>query len=178
MIAFVVCGATCADALRMNYLEMTHLRDQVYAADKNNNNVAQALQNLRAYVNSHMNTSLSTDNGVYPPIQLKYTYQRLQQAENDRVQKINSTIYTQAQQTCEQELTAGHFQERIGCIEQYVKDHNAATVREIPAAMYKFDFASPSWSPDLAGISMVLSIAFAILAALRFGGGWALRRLT
>lgn len=74
----VLFSVICVLALRDNYQTMTELRDQVYVADKNDGNVEGALQDLRSHVTSHMNTNLSSGhNSVYPPIQLKYTYQRL-----------------------------------------------------------------------------------------------------
>ncbi|HSW98802.1 MAG TPA: hypothetical protein VLF71_03115 [Candidatus Saccharimonadales bacterium] len=176
LAAFVLCGAVCAFSLRHNYVRMTQLRSAVYSADQNNANVEQALQNLRAYVGAHMNTSLAGSDGVYPPIQLKYTYARLQQTEQDRVNTTNSQIYTDAQHTCEAEFP-GSFSggPRVPCIEQYVKDHGT-TAKTIPDAMYKFDFASPSWSPDLAGISLVLSAVLLVLAAARLLLGTWLKR--
>src|SRR6266704_2297718 len=78
LTACVICAVVCTLALRANYTTMTQLRSAVYTADQQNGNVEQALQSLRAYVGSHMNTSLATGDGVYPPIQLKYTYARLQ----------------------------------------------------------------------------------------------------
>jgi hypothetical protein len=167
LAALAECAGTSAVTLRHNYIRMTQLRDAVYSADKNNAGVEQALQNLRAYVGSHMNTSLSTDDGVYPPIQLKYTYTRLQQAEEDRVNSVNSQIYTDAQKTCEAQFP-GSFSggPRVPCIEQYVKDHGT-TAKTIPDAMYKFDFASPGWSPDAAGLLLVLSGILAVLTAAR-----------
>src|SRR5689334_4832698 len=85
LCACLVCGVICTYALRGNYVTMTHLRSAVYSADQQNTNVEIALQQLRGFVGSHMNTSLTTSDGVYPPIQLKYTYARLQQAEAARV---------------------------------------------------------------------------------------------
>jgi hypothetical protein len=177
LAACVVCGAVCALALRNNYTTMTHLRSAVYVADQQNGDVEKALQNLRAYVGTHMNTSLATGDGVYPPIQLKYTYARLQAAEQKRVDDVNSAVYTEAQHYCEG-LYPSSFSggPRVPCIEQYVKDHGT-TAQPITAAMYKFDFATPSWSPDLAGWTLVLGIGFLVLAVLRFALGYVLRRV-
>ena len=175
LTAFAVCATVCVLALRGNFTTMTRLRSAVYQADKNNGDVEKALQALRAYVGSHMNTSLATSDGVYPPIQLKYTYARLQQAEQQRVDSVNSQVYTDAQHTCEAQYPSSFSGgPRVPCIEQYVKDHGT-TARAIPDAMYKFDFASPSWSPDLAGWMLVLSALLLALAVLRFFGGWWLK---
>jgi hypothetical protein len=165
-------------ALRDNYTTMRALRSQVYAADKNNADVVGALNRLRSYVNNHMNTDLARDNSVYPPIQLSSTYQRLQKAEQDRVNAVAGQVYTDAQHYCEK-LYPGSFSggPRVPCIEQYVKEH-VVTAKAIPEAMYKFNFATPSWSPDIAGISLVLAGLFAALTVLRFVAGRVLESLS
>ena len=175
-LAFVAVAGCAALALRNNYVTMTQLRSDVYKADQANAGVEQALQSLRTFVGSHMNTNLATNDGVYPPIQLKYTYSRLQQAEQDRVNAANSQIYTDAQHTCEAQYP-GSFSggPRVPCIEQYVKDHNNS-VRTIPDAMYKFSFASPTWSPDAAGWLVALAALLAAATIARFGLGVWLKR--
>ena len=154
----LVSGAVCVVALRANNEHMLTLRTALYRADQNNGNVQQALQGLQAYVTSHMNTKLSTGTSVYPPIQLKGTYDRLVQAQGDAIQKQNGQLYTEAQHYCEQQNPvdfSGH--NRVPCIEQYVQSHGVK-VRPIEDSLYKFDFISPRWSPDLAGWSLVVTL--------------------
>ncbi len=174
----IACALCCALSLRANYQQMVKLRTAVYATDQQNGNVVQSLQALRAYVGSHMNTALATPDGVYPPIQLKYTYERLQQAEKARADQANSVIYTNAQHTCEA-LYPNSFSggPRVPCIEQYVKEHGTSP-KSIPDAMYKFDFATPKWSPDIAGWSLVFALIFGVLTVLRFVLGILLEKLT
>ena len=167
--AFLVSAVVCVVALRSNYQQMTKLRTAVFTADEQNGDVEGTLQKLRAYVNGHMNTSLTRDNSsVYPPIQLKHTYERLQKAEQDRVNAVNSQIYTDAQHTCEAQYP-GSFSggPRVPCIEAYVQSHGTSP-KTIPADLYKFSFASPTWSPDLAGWSLALSVLLLGLAIVRF----------
>src|SRR5688572_32291673 len=96
--AFLLMAAVCVLALRGNYSTMVDLREKVYAADKSGVNVEEALQDLRAHVNAHMNTTLTGGaESIYPPIHLKETYDRLKQAEQDRVNNVNSKVYTDAQ---------------------------------------------------------------------------------
>lgn len=172
--ALLLCVFVHVAALRANNIHMTELRDAVYAADERGQGVEQALQDLRAHVGSHMNTDLDAGKGVYPPVQLKYTYERLVQAEQDRVSAANAQIYTDAQNHCERvNSTSILGRDRVGCIEDYVKAHGAQTAKPIPDALYKFDFVSPRWSPDLAGWSLVLSIILLILTVARFAlGKW------
>jgi len=163
-------------ALRGNYVRMNELRNTVYAADKSNGNIEQALQELRAYVGSHMNTNLDTGNGVYPPVQLKYTYERLVSAEAERVKAANSKIYTDAQKYCERlDPNSFYGRERVPCIQKYIKAQGTATVKSIPDALYKFDFVSPRWSPDMAGWSLVLTLTLLVLGLTRFMLGYWLK---
>jgi hypothetical protein len=84
---------------------MIQLREKVYEADKSNGDVNTALNNLRRYVYGHMNTNLSSGgNAIKPPIQLKYSYERLQATEQKRVDNANSNVYTQAQLYCQQQM--------------------------------------------------------------------------
>ncbi len=147
-------------ALRHNNLTMIKLRDVVYAADKNGSDVTTPLNNLRAYVYGHMNTNLASGgNAIKPPVQLKYTYEKLVQAEQARVDAINSQIYTQAQLYCQaQNSTDFSGRNRVPCIQAYVSSHGGAKAKEIPTALYQFDFVSPTWTPDLAGWSLVATI--------------------
>lgn len=159
----VIATAICVFALRTNNEHMVELRNAVYSADKNNGDVTGSLKSLQAYVTTHMNTNLdSGPNSVYPPIQLKYTYERLVQAQ--QAAQSNNQLYTQAQHYCEKQDPvdfSGH--NRVPCIEQYVQSHGGAKPKTIPDALYKFDFVSPTWSPDLAGWSMLAAIVLWLL---------------
>jgi hypothetical protein len=179
LIPFVVSAGMTAAALRQNNLTMVQLRAEVYRADALNGDVEGALQRLRAYVHGHMNTDLSSGaNAVYPPIQLKYTYQRLKQAEQERIKQAGSQVYTDAQVHCERLHPSGFSgSSRIPCIEEYVDEHKV-TEKMIPDAMYKFDFVSPTWSPDLAGFSLLVSSLLCIALALRIIAGRVLKALT
>lgn len=166
LMATIVCGTVCVISLRHNNQHMAQLKQAVYSADKSGVGVQQALDNLQAYVTSHMNTNLDTGKGsVYPPIQLEYTYSRLVQAEEQKVQAANAGLYTAAQNYC-QTLDPTDFsgRNRVPCIEQYVTSHGVA-MPAIPSALYEFDFITPSWSPDLAGWSLLATLACLLTAA-------------
>jgi len=175
--ALLVMSTIAVLALRSNNLTMVKLRDDVYKADEANKDVEGALKKLQSYVYGHMNTELSTSDGVYPPIQLKYTYQRLQQAEADKVNNQSDSTYHDAQVYCEQQLPTGFSgRTRVQCIEDYVSTHGStATAKKIPDAMYKFDFVSPAWSPDFAGFSVAISILLLIFLIIRVAAGLAVK---
>jgi len=162
-------GTVWIFALRANNQHMVKLRDAVYAADKSGQGVDTALNNLRQYIYGHMNTNpASGADAVYPPIQLKYTYDRLVAAENSRVAAVNTQVYTDAQHYCEQ-LYPGSFSggPRVPCITDYVNSHGIKS-QTIPDGLYKFSFISPRWSPDLAGWSELLAILSFLLAIVTF----------
>jgi len=164
----VIATAICIYALRQNNLQALRLRDAVITADKNNSDIEGALKELRTYMYSHMNTSLSSGpNAIKPPIQLKYTYERLVQAEQERLTAENSKVYTEAQAECEKRFPAGlSGSGRIPCITDYVASRGIEQ-KNIPDSLYKFDFISPIWSPDLAGWSMVVAIVSGSFLVLR-----------
>ena len=165
----LVFGLISVFALRQNNLDMIKLREAVYQADEANGDVEAALYNLREYVYAHMNTSLTSgNNAIYPPIQLKYRHERLigAQAQNSSIE--NAKIYTDAQADCEKRFPAGlSGGGRIPCIQEYVAGRGVQTA-EIPPALYQFDFVTPHWTPDLAGLSLIATVLFAGLAAFTF----------
>ncbi len=171
LAAFLVCGLIAAMSLRHNNLTALALRDEVLQTDKDNGNTEVALKKLREYVYSHMNTNLASDTSVYPPIQLKYRYERLVQAEKDKAAATNGNIYNDAQNYCEKNFPQSFYGAgRLPCIQNYLDTHPYVQPqpKSIPDSLYKFDFASPVWSPDLAGLSLVLAAFFFVLFIVRF----------
>ena len=165
---FIVSALVSAYALRQNNLTMVKFRDAAYVADEKDGDVNKALNDLRNYVHSHMNTNLSSGgNTIKPPIQLKYTYERLaakaQKAANDQ------GLYTEAANYCQERIPASvsiSGRSRVSCVQDYILSHGGKRAEPIPTALYQFDFISPTWSPDLAGWSLlVTAILFLTLVA-------------
>jgi hypothetical protein len=159
LVLFLVCGLVCIAALRHNNTQMIALRNNVYAADKANGDVNGALNKLRDYVYGHMNTDLSTSTGVKPPIQLAYTYDRLQSQAQQTAN--NSGLYTDAENYCQAVVPASvsiSGRGRIGCVQDYIMSHGGKAAAAVPVSLYEFDFVSPRWSPDLAGWSLVATV--------------------
>ncbi len=132
--------------------------DRLISTDKAGGDVSTALNELRTYIYSHMNAEIGNPNGIYPPIQLSGTYERLVEAEEQRVKTSNDELYSEAQGHCEENGPQGFSGgNRLSCINAYV-DENGAKVQQIDDSLYKFDFVAPRWSPDLSGISIVLAM--------------------
>jgi|SRR3990167_5056840 len=171
LLLFVISLVLTLIALRQNNQEMVRLRAAVYAADKNDSDVEKALAELRGYVHSHMNTDLTGGgNAIRPPIQLKYTYERLVAAEQAKANAGNTQLYTEAQNYCQtQNPSSFSGGPRVPCVEEYITTHGVpASQINIPASLYKFDFVSPLWTPDLAGWSLVLTVLLFIAFVVSF----------
>ena len=168
----VVSGLVCVLALRNNNVSALHLRDEVNKVDQANGDVEGALRNLRQYVYDHMNTNLSEGaNTIKPPIQLKYTYERLLAEQLKNSNKDVSALYNKAQTECEKLYPKGQFGSgRISCVEDYVSIRSpGTTLPTVPDSLYKFDFVSPLWSPDLAGWTLIFSSVALALFVIRYG---------
>lgn len=156
-------------AYRQNNVTSLQLRDKLLQVDKDNGDTEAALRELREYTYAHMNAELTGGtNNIYPPIQLKYRYERLVQIEKERVNQANSKLYNEAQAHCERTLPTGVSRNRVPCIEAYVTNQNGQKEKSIPDALYKFNFVSPPWSPDLAGWSLVATLLFAVALVARW----------
>lgn len=150
---------------------MLRLKNDVFFADEQNGDVETALQKLRTYVFSHMNTDLRGGSGsTEPPIQLIHRFNRAVAAEKARISAQSTqaaVIYTEAQNQCENPnipLTA-----RAQCIQDYVTT-NGKGIEQLklpPKEYYTFDFVSPYWSFDLAGMSLIFAVVFAVAAVIK-----------
>ncbi len=170
IIAIAASLASSAFALRANYLGAKPLLEAVFVADQQNGNIEKALYDLRQYTHSHMNVDLSQLSGTKPPIQLKNRYEQLVEAEKKRVLLTNEVIVRQAENVCASQFSDNA--NRIGrtqCVQEYILA-NGTKEQVIPDSLYKFDFVSPRWSPDLAGWSIVALLVSCIFGLLRMLG--------
>ena len=172
----ILCAVTALFALRANNQNMVKLRAEVFAADKSTGNIEGALKKLREYVFAHMNTNLSSGfSAVKPPIQLKYHYDRLTADAKAEYEAANSSMLNTAEATCVAQYPGSVFsQPRLDCAKAYAAGHTV-TLRTIPEDQYKFDFASPPWTPDLAGLSLLGTAVFLLLFIIRYASELAIR---
>lgn len=178
LAAFAATGTCFVLAYRNNNLTALKLRDELLAVDKNDGDVEAALKKLRTYTYGHMNAGLSSDNGVYPPIQLKYRYERLlaeAKATSKPQPRNDQQIAADAAAHCGVAIGV-----RNACVQAYqekqVTRQQPATT--IPDALYKFDFVSPAWSPDLAGWSLVATLLIGLVLLVRFAAQrWLMKQI-
>lgn len=168
IISTVFFSGLAVYSLRVNNLQMLQLKEAVYAADEQNGDIETALQDLRSFVNTHMNTQLRSPDATEPPIQLINQFNRYIEAEQAKISNQDSNqIYKDAQAQCETgaiPLTA-----RAQCIQEYIVANggSASQLTIPPKELYTFDFVSPRWSPDVAGMAIVLAIISGILLIIR-----------
>lgn len=174
LVLTVLAASIAVTGLIENSLEAKQRYETLLAVDAAGGDVEKALLDLRSFMYAHMNTTIGSDMGVYPPIQLSGTYNRLVLAEKERVKLVNESLYAKAQEECEKQFPTGFSGGgRIPCITEYVAK-NAVTEQAIPEGLYKYDFVSPKWSADKAGygiaITVILLIVFLIqlIAYARF----------
>lgn len=161
-------------ALRQNNFESIRLRDEVIKADEQNGDIETPLRALREHIYSHMNSDLSTGaTTIKQPIQLKNRYESLVTAEAKRLKSQNIKVQKQAESVCRKKFPSSGFNSpRVACVAKYLSD-NAAKEKSIPVELYKFDFVSPAWTADRAGLSLVLAgFLFAVLFIRLIVGWW------
>jgi hypothetical protein len=158
-----------ATLLRLNNLEMVERRSAVVAADEKGDREAMrsSIIELQRYVARHMNTGLG--NGFF----LSKTYERDRDAAlaaANQSTNPNSSVYQQASIECRSRFQGGRESFRndyVQCVIERVSAMSPQTDVEqtlnLPKAdAYKVNFASPFWTPDMAG----LAVAFCVLVTL------------
>lgn len=158
LVLSIIFLAVAIYGLRQNNFTMVRLRDAVITSDQQNGDTETALRELRKHVLGHMNTNLASGQfAIRPPIQLKARYDRLVAVEQEHIKGANDVVAQQGEAICAAQYPAGGFNApRVACLQDYVATH-AVKPTSVPDELYKFDFVSPRWSPDLAGWSLVAS---------------------
>lgn len=142
------------------------------AVDESGGDVETALAELRDYIHNHMNTELGGPNGIYPPIQLNGTYNRLIAEENARIEKkneearkTNEKVRQDADRICAARHPVGQIIQRAECNANYIEANSVSETNEtvsVDDSFYKFNYVAPRWSPDIAGFSLLFAIAFGV----------------
>lgn len=151
---------------------MVQRRSAVSAADKSGDSTQMyaRIQELRSYTQSHMNA----DTGV---IYLQYQYNRDSEAAIKKASEQsseNANLNAQAEAICHPQYS-GWSHAYINCFVNALNDLSKNTSSselsqpDLPnTELYRYEYASPAWSPDFAGWSIVVAglILFMIIARL------------
>ena len=162
--------------LRQNNLEMLRLREAVFTADRDNGDTGEALSKLQIFVVSHMNTTLPKL-GDQKAIQLKYTYDRKVAAEDARVAAARTALNSEATEYCQKAYPTSSFTVRSQCVQDYFTAH-PINKAEIPVELFSYDFVTPLWTPDTAGLSLLAAAVLAVVLILKLLSRLIVRRST
>ena len=177
VILLIIAGFIAATFLRLNNVGMVERRNAVIAADKDGDPVMiqNRLFDLQRYVSAHMNTDMQS---IYLENQYKRDSERIiGQAGGD--DNPNGNIYKKAQEVCAPRFS-GYSQAYLQCTVNYLAQYSPAdnptsTVTLPKADTYRHSFASPLWSPDFAGWSVLICILIIIMIVGRLLGLGVLR---
>ncbi len=158
VILFILFGFLSATFLRLNNIGMIDRRDAVTSADEQGDDTKtqNRLYDLQRYVSSHMNTDLGK--GVF----LSASYSR---DRNELIARAatdinpNGNIYEKVQEICRPQFSRYSFayiQCTLNELEKYQAGSNLVSTVSLRTEPYIHDFASPLWSPDFAGWSLVI----------------------
>jgi hypothetical protein len=164
VLAMSALAAKFAFALRKNNLQMLSLRENVVKADETGEGVGAAVHDLQSFVSAHMN-STPPKLGNEPAVQLKSSYDRAVATEKLRLTTARDKVNADAVNYCEAALPSSLLSDRANCIIEY-NTARPITGSAVVVDLYKYDFVSPRWTPDVAGWSMLV---LGVLAAVFVG---------
>lgn len=182
VVLLVLMGFVAATFLRLNNIGMAQRRTAVIDADKTGDQVAikSRLVDLQRYVSSHMNTYMGT-------IYLEEQYKRDTEAANKAAASDNNpngNIFKKAQDICAPKFSdLGHYSLPYQqCVLDELNKYPAASALtsslKLPKAeSYRHSFASPLWSPDFAGFSVLICLLILLVIIARLIGLLVLRIL-
>ena len=172
LILLILFGFLAATFLRLNNIGMVQRREAVISADAHGDEdqIKSRLFDLQRFVTSHMNTNMGT-------IYLENQYNRdSRQIINDAGSgdNQNGNIYKKAQDVCEPRYT-GYSQAYLQCTIDYLEQYGPSgelksTVKLPRADTYSHSFASPLWSADFAGWSVLVGVLIIVFIFARLIG--------
>lgn len=161
-----------ATFLRLNNIGMVQRRAAVLSADEAGDEkvIKERLYDLQLYVTSHMNADLGK--GLY----LEASYKRAAQAAYDSVE-TDSKIYQLAQETCMPKF-AYWSQAYVQCTANELAKYPGTATPTLPdTSAYLHVYASPLWSPDFAGWSVLICFVLLVMVVVRIIGYFVLKML-
>lgn len=158
-VALVLIGAFF---VRQNNLHMITLRNLVLQADEQNKDIPKSLANLHIYVSAHMNANMG-EQGIY----LAHSYRRAYDAAVAAAAQGGSdsgVIYQNADKVCRAQFNEdAAFVNYAQCLVAKVAASGAPPISTPSADLYRFNFVSPAWSPDVAGYTLLAAALVGIL---------------
>lgn len=171
ILLLLLVALIAATFLRLNNIGMIERRTAVLNADKQGDQeITRArLFDLQRYSAAHMNAASGT---IYLEEQYRRDTQTAIEAASARESENNINVL--ADQACRSQF-GGYSQAYVRCfaseLAKYPSGVNAPDKANLPnPSLYRHDFASPLWSPDFAGFSVILGALIALLIIVRLLG--------
>lgn len=174
LVLLLIMTIVSATFLRLNNLGMLERRAAVIAADEKGDKevLRQRIVELQTYISHHMNTSLGS--GLY----LTNTYERDRDAALAAAESAtnpNSTVYQQASIECRARFQGGVASFRNDYVQCVVEKVGSIAPQSDPTAglklpkgdTYRVSFASPLWTPDFAGLSVLVCVLLVLIVIIR-----------
>ena len=194
LIIFVLLLFIEATLLRFDHIEMTNLKADVTAADESGDDAAinEALNKLQNFARTHTIVNVIERNGESfitfgtGPIYLEQQYNRkasealaAAEAKAGTDENPNGNVFAKAMDVCKPIAIAngwvwnspGYIECMTGEINKYpasekIEDTYIATLPS--TALFRYDFASPIWTPTPSGFISVICIILAAVLIIRF----------
>jgi len=165
LIILIFTSFISATFLRLNNIGMVERRQAVISADEQGDKevIADRLYDLQSYVSSHMNTDLGV--GVF----LENSYHRDHKEALDKA-AAQGNVYKKVQEICVPRYTSWSYAYVQCTVDELGKYPSADEFRPPNQASYIHSFASPIWSPDFAGFSVLICVAIFIVILIRATG--------
>jgi len=182
-----------ATLLRFDHIKMTDLKAAVTTADESGSDeeIATALSNLRDFAINHTVINITERNGTSNvtfgtgPIYLEHQYERKasealaaaeQQASTD--ENPNGNVFAKAMEVCKplaiQNGWAWNSQGYLDCMTgEIAKYPTTETIEDsfmasLPStALFRYDFASPIWTPTLSGLIAIICLILIFVIMIR-----------
>jgi len=169
LLLLILFGFVAATFLRLNNIGMIQRRDAVLAADKSGEEsvIQSRLYDLQRFASAHMNSATG-------PFYLEQQYKRDAQAAVDAAKNDdnpNGNINAKAEAVCKPQYTVwspAYVQCFADELAKYPPSPDPTKNVTLPDTnLYRFDFATPLWSPDFAGFSVLICLLIVIMILAR-----------
>ena len=168
MILLILAAFLAATFLRLNNTGMVQRRNAVSAADKAGDaqQLTERLAELQRYSSTHMNAS----SGV---IYLQHQYDRDAQAAIEEASNSSSesaSANSHAEEVCHPQYSGWSTAYMQCFLEELAKYPTSETLAEpqLPnTELYRYEYASPLWTPDFAGWSSLVVVLIFLVIIIR-----------
>lgn len=202
LVIFILLLFIEATLLRFDHIEMTNLKAEVTAADEAGDDAlaSEALAKLQAFARTHTIVNVVEKNGESyvtfgtGPVYLEHQYTRkatealaVAEAQAGTDANPNGNVFAKAMDVCKPlAITYGwawNSQGYLDCMTGEIAKYPTSEriedtyVASLPStALFRYDFASPVWTPTLSGFVAIICLVFAALLIIRLFS-WVFLRL-